>query len=85
MPASGAGSETGRRPGLRSPWRGLQEWIDAGEEVVVVFRVKATGRASGVELERQDAIVCRVKDAEIARIDYYNSRGQALEAVGLEE
>jgi ketosteroid isomerase-like protein len=62
-----------------------QEWIDAGEEVVVVFGVKATGRAGGVELERQDAIVCRVKDAEIARIDYYNSRGQALEAVGLEE
>jgi ketosteroid isomerase-like protein len=62
-----------------------EEWIDAGEEVVVVYRLKATGRASGVKLERQDAMVSCVKDAQIVRVDYYNNRAQALEAVGLQE
>ena len=63
----------------------VRELIDAGEEVVLVYRVKARGRASGVELERQDAMVCRVKDAQIVRIDYYNNRAQALGAVGLQD
>jgi ketosteroid isomerase-like protein len=58
--------------------------IDAGDEVVVVFRMRATGRASGVEVEREDAMVCRVRHGRIERIDYYNNRGQALEQVGLE-
>jgi ketosteroid isomerase-like protein len=61
-----------------------EEFIDAGERVVSVFRMKATGRSSGVAVERQDAIVWEVRDGKIARVDYYNNRQQALEAVGLE-
>ena len=51
---------------------------------MVVFDVKATGRTSGVSVEREDAMVCRVQDGRIARIDYYNNRAQALAQVGLE-
>jgi ketosteroid isomerase-like protein len=61
-----------------------EELIDAGEDVVLVYRLKATGRASGVTIERQDAIVCRVERGLITRLDYYNSRAQALAHVGLE-
>ena len=50
-----------------------------------MLRVKATGRGSGVALERQDAIVYAMRDGLVARMDYYNSKQQALEAVGLEE
>jgi ketosteroid isomerase-like protein len=63
-----------------------EEFIDAGgDRVIAVFRVSATGRNSGVRIERQDAIVYAVSDLQIVRIDYYNSRQQALDAVGLVE
>jgi len=60
-----------------------EEFLDAGERVVFVFRMKATGRGSGVVVERQDAMVWEVRDGKIMRVDYYNSREQALKAVGL--
>jgi ketosteroid isomerase-like protein len=61
-----------------------EEFIDAGDDrVIVVFRINATGRASGVRLERQDAMVQVVRDLKVVRIDYFNSKQQALEAVGL--
>ena|SRR5436190_5864540 len=60
-----------------------EEFIDADERVIAVFRVTATGRGSGVELERQDAMLYVVRDLKIVRIDYYNSKQQALEAAGL--
>ena len=62
----------------------VEDVVDAGEEVVVVFRIKATGRASGASVEREDAIVCRVHGGLITRLDYYNNRAQALAQVGLQ-
>ena len=59
-----------------------EEFIDADDaHVVAVFWIKATGRASGVAIERQDAMVYEVRDQQITRIDYYNNRQQALDAV----
>jgi ketosteroid isomerase-like protein len=60
-----------------------QEYIDVDDEhVIVVFQMKATGRASGVAIERQDAMVWALRSGLIVRIDYYNSKQQALDAVG---
>ena len=61
-----------------------EEFIDAGDRVVAVVRMRAKGRSSGLVLDRQDAVVQEVRDGMIVRIDYYNNRAQALEAVGLE-
>ena len=61
-----------------------QEYLDAGDRVVVFVRMKATGQ-SGITLERDDAIVYRVQGDRIVRIDYYNNRPEALAAVGLSE
>jgi ketosteroid isomerase-like protein len=60
----------------------LQELIDAGDVVVAVILLKARGRDSSVDVERQDAIVYQFRDGRVTRFDYYNSRQQALEAVG---
>jgi ketosteroid isomerase-like protein len=60
-----------------------ERFIDAGEYVVVILRMKATGAASGIEIERQDGIVCRVRDGRVSRIDYFNSAAQAFKAAGL--
>jgi ketosteroid isomerase-like protein len=62
-----------------------EEFLDVGERVVVFILQKTTGQGSGVTLERQDAMVFELRDGKILRLDYYNSRQQALEAVGLEE
>ena len=62
----------------------LQECIDAGDAVVAVFLLRARARGSDVDVQRQDAIVYRLRDGTIVRFDYYNSRQQALKAVGLE-
>ena len=59
-----------------------EEFIDDDDQMIAVFRVKATGRSSGVEVERQDAIVYKVRDGKIVQLDYYNSKQQALEAAG---
>jgi ketosteroid isomerase-like protein len=61
----------------------LQELIDAGDAIVAVILLKARGRDSSVDVERQDAIVYRCRGDRVTRFDYFNSRQQALEAVGL--
>jgi len=60
-----------------------EEVIDAGDSVVVIVRMKATGAASGIEIERRDGIVYRVYAGRIIRLDYFNSAEQALAAAGL--
>ena len=62
-----------------------EEYIDAGECVVAVLRVYARGRQSGVEVERLDGAVYTMRDGKCVRLDYYGSKEQALEAVGLRE
>ena len=63
----------------------LERLVDAGDRVVSLFRMRATGRRSGVSIERKDAIVSTFRDGKVTRIDYYNDQAQALEAVGLSE
>jgi ketosteroid isomerase-like protein len=60
-----------------------EEFLDVGEYVVMVFQMKATGRDSGIALERQDAQVFKMRGGKVVRLDYYNSKQEALKAVGL--
>jgi ketosteroid isomerase-like protein len=66
-------------------WRieGL-EMRGAGESVVALFEMIATGRGSGIELKRSDAIVTAFRDGKIAKIGYYNDQAKALAAAGLD-
>jgi ketosteroid isomerase-like protein len=71
-------------------WSGFsmepEEFIDAGERVVAVVRMKATGRGRGVSVDRQDAMVWEIgPDRKFVRVDYFNNRAQAMKAVGLAE
>jgi ketosteroid isomerase-like protein len=60
-----------------------QDFVDAGERVVVFILQKTTGQGSGVALEREDAMVFEVRGEMIVRIDYFNNRQQALAAAGV--
>jgi ketosteroid isomerase-like protein len=59
------------------------ELIDAGERVVMVFQVSATGRQSGVPISFTEAAVISIRDGRVARIEICGTREKALEAVGL--
>lgn len=61
-----------------------EELIDAGEHrVVVLVRMKATGRGSSVSVEREDGLAYQLRDRLIVRLDYYNNRAEAFAAAGL--
>ena len=51
--------------------------------VVVLFDLHATGKGSGVELMRKDAMVCTVGDGTITHIVYFNDQAHALAEAGL--
>ena len=64
-----------------------QEYIDAGNRVVVPLHWWGRGRLSGVEVaERQgETWVLTVRDGRITEVEEYRHKQQALEAVGLSE
>jgi ketosteroid isomerase-like protein len=62
-----------------------EEFIDAGDDVVVLLHEYRRGRGSGVELESKTAVVVAVSGGRVVRIQGYMDRGAALEAVGLSE
>jgi ketosteroid isomerase-like protein len=51
--------------------------------VITLFRMVAIGEHSGLELERDDAIVYRIRAGKIVRVEYFNDQARALEAAGL--
>jgi ketosteroid isomerase-like protein len=63
----------------------VEETIDAGDEVVMVTRHHGRGRASGAAVEAVVAYVWTVDDGKVVRFRIFNSKAQALEAVGLRE
>ncbi len=62
-----------------------EEFIDAGDDVVVLLHEYRRGRGSGVELEGKTAVVVSVGGGRVVRIQGYLDRGAALKAVGLSE
>ena len=62
-----------------------EEYIDAGDAVVVVCRARGTGRGSGMELDQTLALVWRARDGKLIDTEVFRDRTEALEAVGLRE
>ncbi len=51
--------------------------------MISLFRIRAVGAASGVTVERDDAMVWTFRNGMLLRLDYFNDQAQALETVGL--
>jgi len=60
-----------------------EEFIDAGEAVVVPVRISGRGKASGVKLEMQLAHLWVLRDGKVIRGEVYRTTEEALEAAGV--
>jgi ketosteroid isomerase-like protein len=60
-----------------------EEYVDAGDQVVVVFRFQGVGRGSGIEVDEQLAHRWSIRDGKAVRMDVHSSREEALRAAGV--
>jgi ketosteroid isomerase-like protein len=58
----------------------LEEARDLGDTVLVVAHHQGRGRTSGVEVRSSIAYLFRVRDGEIARLELFPDRAEAVEA-----
>jgi uncharacterized protein len=62
------------------------EFIDAGERVVVVGRMRGKGKASGAEVDQSYAGIWTIRGGRVIRWELgYEDRRVALDAAGLRE
>ena len=62
-----------------------EEFVDAGDHVVVTLHIWGRGRGSGVEIDARLFDVYTIRDGAIVRMDEFTERSAALEAAGLRE
>ena len=62
-----------------------EEFIDAGDKVVVPLQFGGRARHTGLEVKFAVVHVVTVRDGKMARLDIYMSKAEALEAAGLSE
>ena len=53
------------------------------DQAIALFRMVTTGKGSGIELIRADALVASFRGGKAVKLAYYNDQALALEAVGL--
>jgi ketosteroid isomerase-like protein len=89
MPANGPAAVRHMWQRWTSDWAELQmvdeEFIDAGDKVVVAMHYRARGRLSGVAVEVREFEVHTFRDSRCVHKVNFKTRAEALEAAGLSE
>jgi ketosteroid isomerase-like protein len=71
-----------------SPWEDwrceAEDYLAAGEFVVVLCRYAGRGKGSGVDVESSGAHVWRMRAGKAVGLEIFSSRRRALEAAGME-
>jgi hypothetical protein len=63
-----------------------EEFIDAGDAVLVRVQQGGRGKHSGATVESPPYwVITRERDALVVRIEFYRHKAEALKAAGLEE
>jgi hypothetical protein len=77
---------SGRAEGLSDARFDVTDLIDVPpHRVVLVAYMRGQGRVSGIETGGLGGAVVDLRDGRLARLTLYQTRAEALEAVGLEE
>jgi ketosteroid isomerase-like protein len=61
-----------------------QEWVDAGDQVVLLCTWVVRGRASGLERRQPQGHVWTLRDGKAVRFAWFNDHALALREAGLE-
>jgi ketosteroid isomerase-like protein len=61
----------------------FEEFIDAGENVVVIGTLRGIGQGSGLEIGTRQGYVWTIRDGMAVRFEWFNDPAAALESVGL--
>jgi ketosteroid isomerase-like protein len=62
-----------------------EEYIDAGDQVLVPIHWSGRGRGSGVQVDIRTYNVYTLRDGKVIRMDEFTERSKALKAAGLSE
>ena len=64
----------------------IQEVFDCGpQRLITLDVVRARGKGSGIDMEARGAMLWTVREGKIVRVKMFQSKEEALEAVGLSE
>ena len=63
----------------------VEEWVDAGDDVIAVMHVWGQGKRSGVPVETRQSHVWTVRRGKLWRLRVYHTKDEALKVVGLSE
>jgi ketosteroid isomerase-like protein len=63
----------------------VDEYLDAGDSVVVSFRESGRGKGTGLPVEQSVTGIWKLDDGKVVRVTPYLDRRQALQAAGLSE
>lgn len=87
VPAKGRRDVATYLRGWFESWHAYQaepeEFVEAGDQVVVMIHLKARGKGSRFEIEERMADVFTVEDGKIMRLRFYVDRDVALESAGV--
>jgi ketosteroid isomerase-like protein len=71
----------------REPWDNprieVEEAIESGNDIILLLRMRARGKASGVELEQPRGVVFTFGNSRIVRARFLTDHSKALAAAGL--
>jgi ketosteroid isomerase-like protein len=63
----------------------MRDYLDAGDQVVVLVQERGRGRSTGVSVERELGYVFTMRGGKVGRVRLYGSWAETLEAAGLSE
>jgi ketosteroid isomerase-like protein len=63
----------------------VSEWRDLGDRVLLLGRLQALGRESGIKVESATGWLYTLRDGKIVKAEGFLSEAEALEAAGLRE
>jgi ketosteroid isomerase-like protein len=74
---------------LRGAFEGFavqpEEFIESGDQVVVIVKSRLRPKGSTAELQLRNAAVWTVRDGKVVSVNLFRNAEEALEAVGLSE
>ena len=61
----------------------IEEFLEAGEQVVVIGVLRGHGQSSGIAVERRQGYVWTIRDGRAVRMAWFNDVAEALESAGV--